>query len=500
MTEEADPSTELEVEVEEAGRGRRVRPHRLAAERDEYLDALRRVQAEFDNYRKRARQAAGRDAPSGPPRPWSPSCCPVLDACDAAVQHGAADVGPDRQDAARDPREGGPGEARPPRASPSTPTSTRRCSTSRATGRAAWSPRSCAPVPRGRAASCARPWCKVRGLSRVDAQREWFEKDYYKILGVSETATPEGDHQGLPQAGPRAPPRRQPGRRRGRGALQGGLRRLRRGRRRRQAQGVRRGPRLGAGRRLRRRRPVARAASAGGFGGGAERRRPRRPARRPLRPRPGSAAQGRSGRARSGAPTSRPSCTSPSTTPLAGVTTSVQPGERRGLLDLPRHRGQARQRRPVACPQCGGRGVLDDNQGFFSFSPPCPRCAGRGMVVTDPCPTCSRLGHRAPAPRGQGPHPRRGQRRPAHPAQGPRRSGSQRRPARRPLRGRPRRPPPAVRPQRPQPHAHRAGHLRRGGARHQRHGPHPRRRAGHPQDPGRAPARADVPGEGHGVR
>lgn len=47
---------------------------------------------------------------------------------------------------------------------------------------------------------------------------------------------------------------------------------------------------------------------------------------------------------------------------------------------------------PHACPRCGGRGVLDDNQGFFSFSQPCPRCAGRGVVVDDPCPTCSGTG------------------------------------------------------------------------------------------------------------
>jgi molecular chaperone DnaJ len=43
---------------------------------------------------------------------------------------------------------------------------------------------------------------------------------------------------------------------------------------------------------------------------------------------------------------------------------------------------------PQMCPQCGGRGVLDENQGLFSFSTPCPNCGGRGAVVTDPCPTC----------------------------------------------------------------------------------------------------------------
>ncbi len=41
---------------------------------------------------------------------------------------------------------------------------------------------------------------------------------------------------------------------------------------------------------------------------------------------------------------------------------------------------------------CGGRGVLDDNQGLFSFSQPCPSCGGRGRVVTDPCPSCQGSG------------------------------------------------------------------------------------------------------------
>jgi len=47
---------------------------------------------------------------------------------------------------------------------------------------------------------------------------------------------------------------------------------------------------------------------------------------------------------------------------------------------------------PVACAQCGGRGVLDDNQGMFSFSSPCPACAGAGQVITDPCTSCRGTG------------------------------------------------------------------------------------------------------------
>jgi molecular chaperone DnaJ len=43
---------------------------------------------------------------------------------------------------------------------------------------------------------------------------------------------------------------------------------------------------------------------------------------------------------------------------------------------------------PTTCQNCGGRGALDDNQGMFSFSTPCPACGGSGSVITDPCPTC----------------------------------------------------------------------------------------------------------------
>jgi molecular chaperone DnaJ len=47
---------------------------------------------------------------------------------------------------------------------------------------------------------------------------------------------------------------------------------------------------------------------------------------------------------------------------------------------------------PVICPVCGGRGVVDDNQGFFSFSTPCRVCRGTGMKVETPCPTCGGSG------------------------------------------------------------------------------------------------------------
>ena len=47
---------------------------------------------------------------------------------------------------------------------------------------------------------------------------------------------------------------------------------------------------------------------------------------------------------------------------------------------------------PIVCPQCGGRGVVAESQGFFSLSQPCPRCRGNGTVIEDPCPTCRGTG------------------------------------------------------------------------------------------------------------
>jgi molecular chaperone DnaJ len=47
---------------------------------------------------------------------------------------------------------------------------------------------------------------------------------------------------------------------------------------------------------------------------------------------------------------------------------------------------------PQVCSNCRGRGVVDENQGMFSFSRPCNVCGGKGMVVTDPCPTCAGSG------------------------------------------------------------------------------------------------------------
>jgi molecular chaperone DnaJ len=43
---------------------------------------------------------------------------------------------------------------------------------------------------------------------------------------------------------------------------------------------------------------------------------------------------------------------------------------------------------PRVCPNCQGSGQTTRNAGGFAFAEPCGACAGRGLIVDDPCPTC----------------------------------------------------------------------------------------------------------------
>jgi len=43
---------------------------------------------------------------------------------------------------------------------------------------------------------------------------------------------------------------------------------------------------------------------------------------------------------------------------------------------------------PVRCGACGGRGTIEDNQGMFAMSRPCASCGGRGTRIEHPCATC----------------------------------------------------------------------------------------------------------------
>lgn len=46
----------------------------------------------------------------------------------------------------------------------------------------------------------------------------------------------------------------------------------------------------------------------------------------------------------------------------------------------------------TTCPTCNGRGMVAQNQGFFSFSQPCPQCHGSGRLIEEPCSQCRGTG------------------------------------------------------------------------------------------------------------
>jgi molecular chaperone DnaJ len=50
--------------------------------------------------------------------------------------------------------------------------------------------------------------------------------------------------------------------------------------------------------------------------------------------------------------------------------------------------GGANGKAPVACAQCGGRGQVRFQQGFFSVAKTCGRCNGTGTTITEPCLNC----------------------------------------------------------------------------------------------------------------
>ncbi|CAN5622610.1 MAG: molecular chaperone DnaJ [Actinomycetota bacterium] len=44
------------------------------------------------------------------------------------------------------------------------------------------------------------------------------------------------------------------------------------------------------------------------------------------------------------------------------------------------------------CPTCNGVGAVSNNQGLFGFSEPCPTCGGSGRIVPQPCEHCGGSG------------------------------------------------------------------------------------------------------------
>jgi molecular chaperone DnaJ len=76
---------------------------------------------------------------------------------------------------------------------------------------------------------------------------------------------------------------------------------------------------------------------------------------------------------------------------LRGVETRI-PVELEAACSTCHGSGAAPGTAPVVCPECRGRGVVSESQGFFALSQPCPRCGGDGTVVEKPCKTCAGAG------------------------------------------------------------------------------------------------------------
>ena len=70
-----------------------------------------------------------------------------------------------------------------------------------------------------------------------------------------------------------------------------------------------------------------------------------------------------------------------------GVTTKVNVPEEVRCSNC-RGTGAAPGTSTHTCPRCGGTGSLNDNQGLFSLSTVCPDCQGRGTLFDTPCPVC----------------------------------------------------------------------------------------------------------------
>jgi len=76
---------------------------------------------------------------------------------------------------------------------------------------------------------------------------------------------------------------------------------------------------------------------------------------------------------------------------MAGVTTTLRvSGE--APCSTCGGSGAAPGTSPIVCSVCDGAGVVASNQGLFSFSEPCTACGGSGRQVPTPCPRCAGTG------------------------------------------------------------------------------------------------------------
>ncbi len=215
----------------------------------------------------------------------------------------------------------------------------------------------------------------------MPAQREWFEKDYYQVLGVASTATDKEITRAYRKLAKQYHPDANPGSEERFKEISAAYDVLGDATRRKEYDEVRR---LG---------PVA-----GGFGGGFGS--------------PGGATfkvedlgdlgnlfggifSGRSSRRRGRGPQRGADVETELHLSFAdavhGATVQVLVPE-----DVRCHTcngsGAAPGTSTHTCTRCNGKGMLDDNQGLFSLSTICPVCNGRGTVVDVPCQTCHGTG------------------------------------------------------------------------------------------------------------
>ncbi len=230
-------------------------------------------------------------------------------------------------------------------------------------------------------------------------QREWFEKDYYKVLGVPQSATDTEIRRAYRKLAKENHPDANPGKEERFKEISAAYDVLSEPVKRKEYDEIRRlGPMAagGGGAGFPGGAGFGGAGGAGGAGGS------------PFNVRTdnlgdifgdilgrfgGGNAGGAGGRGRTTAPAGQRGDDVEAELHLAfldalnGVTTSVNVTTEAPCSTC-HGSGAAPGTTPVVCSRCGGRGVTSENQGLFSFSRACPQCAGRGMVVESPCPTC----------------------------------------------------------------------------------------------------------------
>jgi molecular chaperone DnaJ len=217
----------------------------------------------------------------------------------------------------------------------------------------------------------------------MTAQREWFEKDYYKVLGVAESATDKEITRAYRKLAKELHPDTNPGGEDRFKDVSAAYDVLGDDEKRKEYDEVRRmGP------------------MAGGFpggGGGFD----------PNRFQTGDVGDlgdilgglfGRGGRRRQRAPQRGADLEAGLHLSFAdsikGITTSVNiPSD--VACSTCRGSGAAPGTQVRTCARCGGQGQVDDDQGMFSLSKPCPTCHGRGQVVETPCVPCHGTGREA---------------------------------------------------------------------------------------------------------